>query len=437
LIVTYLLQYSSTVITVLVAGRLSQADLAASSLALTASSIPGLALIEGMATALDTLCAQAYGAGLRGHVGLHVQRMLLLMALVVLPIAGLWIASPSILALLVRQQDLAVRAGAFLRVGVIGLPGYAAFEAGKRFLQAQGDFTTALVVLLLCAPANALLSWLFAFHLDLGLPGAALGQAIAYTLRPLLLLAYIVFLGKWSHSCWPGFSRKALVLRDWLPMLRLSAAGAVTILAEWLAFEVLVVSTAYLDTTYLAAQSILTSISIVMWHVPFSISVAVSTRVGQLVGAGDVRTARRASILYAAVFLGVGVASGGLLFGLRHQLAALFSSDDQVRSIATDTMFILAVFHTVDSIACGCNGMMRGLARQSVSAYVTLAVNYLGAVPFALYLELGPPDLKLLGVWVGYCIGLAVISLVELVYMKWLRWSDLIEDVRKREEEGS
>src|SRR6478736_7005222 len=60
LIATYLLQYSFTVITTIVAGRLGAEELAASSLGLTTINIIGFTIFEGMATALDTLCAQAY-----------------------------------------------------------------------------------------------------------------------------------------------------------------------------------------------------------------------------------------------------------------------------------------------------------------------------------------------------------------------------------------
>ncbi|CAG9940343.1 unnamed protein product [Clonostachys rosea f. rosea IK726] len=433
LIITYLLQYSSNVITTIVAGRLGAEDLAAASISLTAMAIPGFALFEGMATALDTLCAQAYGSGHRTGVGLHIQRMLLLMAVAIVPVGALWMCAPWILPLVVRQEFLPVKASAFLRVSVAGLPGYAFFEAGKRFLQAQGDFNTALLVLVLCAPVNALLSWLFAIKLGMGLQGAALGQALANNLRPILLLGLIVFFRKWSHECWGGWSRSCL--REWGPMVRLSVAGSIVILAEWMAFEILCVSTSYIGTEYLAAQSVLVTVAIIMWHVPFSISIAVTTRIGNLIGGGAVQLARRAAVMYSIVFVGAGLLVGTLLFVLRNELAFIFSKDSAVREIATGSMFTVSIFHTLDAISCGCNGMMRGLARQSVSAWVVMLVNYLGAVPLALWLELGAPHLKLNGLWMGYGCGLLLTAVLQCGYMKWLRWADLIEDVRKREAE--
>lgn len=432
LVATYLLQYSSTVITTIVAGHLGADALAAASIGLTTMNIIGLTFFEGMATALDTLCAQAYGSGRLAGVGLHVQRMLLFMTLAMVPVGAFWLASPSILPLLVHQHDVAVSAGHFLQASLWGLPGYSFFEAGKRFLQAQGDFRSGMAVLVLCTPVNAFLSWLFAIHLGWGLPGAALAQALANNLRPLLLLLYTVFIAKWSHKCWAGWSVAAF--REWRPMVSLSAAGSAVNMAEWLAFEILMISASYIDTNHLAAQTILNTVSIIMWHIPFSVSVAVSTRVGHLIGAGLVPAARRAAILYAAVFTAIGVADGLFLFLLRGQLSAIFSADHAVQRIATASMLSVAAFQIIDAIIAGCNGVLRGLARQSVAAWVVLAVNYLAAVPLAIWLELGPPGLRLDGLWVGLGCGMVLIAVIECAYMKCISWQDCVEEVKEREE---
>ncbi|KAJ3533970.1 hypothetical protein NM208_g7751 [Fusarium decemcellulare] len=431
LVATYLLQYSFSVITTFAAGHLGQDDLAAASVGVTTMNIAGLAIFEGMATVLDTLCAHAYGAGNKTGVGLHVQRMLLLMAVVSIPVGALWICSPAILSIFLKQEYLAVKAGSFLRVSLIGLPGYASFEAGKRFLQAQGDFNTGLCILVICAPANALLSWLFAFHFGLGLDGAALGAALANSLRPILLFLCILF-KKSSHQCWPGLSRRAL--KGWGSMLRLSAAGSAVTLAEWAAFEILTFSTSYLSTTHLAAQTILTTTSVVMWHIPFSFSVGVSTRIGHLIGAGLVSAARRATILYAILFVAIGLFDATVLFSLRNYIGPIFSTDPSIHHLASNTMFAVAAFQIVDATICGCNGILRGLAKQSFAAWVVFFINYVGAVPLAIWLELGPWRMGLDGVWIGLGSGLAVIAIIEVSYMIGIDWRGSIEYAKSRED---
>ncbi|CAH0037920.1 unnamed protein product [Clonostachys solani] len=431
LIITYLLQYSATLITTIAAGHLTSNDLGAASIGLTTMNIIGYALVEGMATALDTVCAQAYGSGQVTHVGLHVQRMLALMTLAIIPIGVFWVFSPLILPLVIKQHELAVQAGIFLQVSLIGLPGYAFFEAGKRFMQAQGDFTSGTAVLVITTPINALLTWYFTMVLDLGLPGAALAQAIANNLRPLLLLGHIVFFAPWSLKCWGGWSRDAL--DGWGHLLSLSVAGTAVNLAEWGAFEILMVSTTYIDTNHLAAQTILSTVSVITWHIPFSISVAVSTRIGVFLGAGYVLRAQRAAAMYSLIFLVVGVADGLAIYFLRDYLTPIFSNDEEVVRIAINSTLGLALFQIVDALSSGCNGVLRGLGCQSVAAWIVLAINYLGAVPLAIWLEIGPPDLKLGGLWYGLGSGMVFIVLIEIIYMRWINWEDRIYDIRVRE----
>lgn len=428
LIATYLLQYSFSVITTFVAGHLGADDLAAASVGVTTMNIIGLAIFEGMATALDTLCAQAYGAGRLTGVGLHVQRMLLLMALVAVPVGTFWVFSAPVLAAFIPQKHLAVKAGSYLRVSLIGLPGYAAFEAGKRFLQAQGDFKAGMAVLVICAPVNALLSWLFAFRMGMGLDGAALGAALANDLRPILLLIYIVFFDKNCHQCWSGFSRR--MFRNWGPMVRLSFAGSAVTLAEWAAFEILTFSTSYVSTTHLAAQTILTTTSVVMWHIPFSVSVAVSTRIGHLIGAGLVSSARRVTLLYTFCFAMIGICDGLFLYAMRDRISLFFSSDPDIRELATDAMLAVGAFQVVDAILCGCNGVLRGLGKQSIAACVVFFVNYFAAIPFAIWLELGTLHMELNGVWVGLGSGMVVIGVIEGSYLKLLDWQDCLDSLK-------
>lgn len=118
-------------------GHIGTNELGAVSLATMTANITGLAVFEGLATSLDTLCAQAYGAGRKEQVGLHLQRMILLMLLVTVPIGAVWLCSGWILAALVPEKELAYIAGRYLRILLAGAPGYAIFEAGKRYARSK------------------------------------------------------------------------------------------------------------------------------------------------------------------------------------------------------------------------------------------------------------------------------------------------------------
>jgi MATE family multidrug resistance protein len=93
LILTSLLQFFQIGVALMFIGRIGKDELAAVSLACLTANVTGWSVFQGLASALDTLCPQAYGAGLHKLVGLHAQRMAVLLLLTAFPIAILWCAS--------------------------------------------------------------------------------------------------------------------------------------------------------------------------------------------------------------------------------------------------------------------------------------------------------------------------------------------------------
>lgn len=163
--------------------------------------------LQGLATSLDTLCSQAYGSGHKHLVGLQFQRMAWFLLCLCIPIAALWAFAGDLLAMMIPDAGAAQLAGLYLRVTIAGIPAYALFECGKRFVQAQGLFAPTTYVLLIIAPLNLVLLWLFIYQFEWGFIGAPLAVTITQNLMPLLLYLYVVFVD--GSQCWGGFSSRA------------------------------------------------------------------------------------------------------------------------------------------------------------------------------------------------------------------------------------
>lgn len=406
LMLTSVLQYSYNVTAVIVAGRLGVSELGAVSLATMIANITGLAIYEGLATSLDTLCSQAYGGHNHKMVGLHMQRMVYFLWLVTIPIGVVWAYSPWIISAIVPQQGLAVLAGSYLRIYMIGAPGYATFEAGKRFVQAQGMFTPSLFVLLVCAPLNLLLNWVLVWvseawslvalehkrsdseqKYDWGLRGVAAAISMINILQPILLFLYVRFAIPSSLRCWPGFSRDAF--KNWRPMIRLSIQGVLMIEAEWLAFDIILTfAAAYLGDKYLAAQSVLFNFTILMDHLPFPASIAASTRLGNLIGSGALGAARIAVTTYYVIFVGIGLFELFFTMAMKNVIPKIFSGDNEVRNIVSTMMPAVAVFQLVDCTTALSNGLLRGLGRQKFGGWTNFLVYYMVSHPPGFLLSL-------------------------------------------------
>lgn len=163
---------------------------------------------QGLATSLDTLCAQAYGSGHKHLVGLQIQRMICFLMLLFLPLIILWMYSTELLAMMIPEYRSAELAGMYLKIYLLGVPAFIVFEGGKRFVQAQGLFQATTYVLLIAAPLNVFFNWFFVWHLGLGFVGAPISVVITQNLLPTLLFLYVYFVD--GKQCWGGFSKRAL-----------------------------------------------------------------------------------------------------------------------------------------------------------------------------------------------------------------------------------
>jgi len=429
--VTFILQYSLTVASIFTVGHISTVALGAVSLASMSANITGYAIYQGLATSLDTLCAQAYGSGRRKLVGLQMQRMIYFLWAISIPIGVIWLSAETILLALVPEPEVCKLAGLYLKVVLAGAPGYAAFEAGKRYCQAQGLFSASLYVLLFCAPFNAFMNWLFVWKFKWGFVGAPIAVAITDNLLPLGLFIYIRFFSKSGMACWNGFTKKAL--QNWGPMVKLALPGVVMIEAEVLAFEILTFAASYFGTTTLAAQSVLATLTSLTFQIPFPLSIAGSTRVANLIGATLADAAKVSTRVTFAAACVVGIFNVVLLSALKDYIPRLFTSDAEVVRIVSDILPLCAAFQLFDALAAACNGILRGLGRQEFGGYVQLFCYYVFAMPISFGTAFGA-GWGLWGLWTGVALALGLVAAVEFVYLARTDWERSVQEAQARNE---
>ncbi|KAK4671136.1 hypothetical protein QC764_603010 [Podospora pseudoanserina] len=431
LIVTFLLQYSLTVTSIFAVARLGTVELGAVTLATMTANITCYAPIQGLATSLDTLCAQAFGSGHKTLVGLQMQRMVYFLMLVLVPVMGVWWKSEEILIKLGIEEASAAFAGIYLRTIVLGAPAYAIFEAGKRFVLAQGLFHATTYVLLVAAPVNVLLNFLFVWKLGWGFKGAPMAVAITQNLLPLLLGLYV-----WKvegKEAWGGFKKGAL--RNWGPMIRLALPGMIMVVAEWFAFEILTLLCGRIGVTTLAAQSVLVTITSTTFQIPFPLSIAGSTRVANLVGAKLVDAAKTsAKVTVFGGFL-VGVFNLTMLTVFRYQIPRLFTDDEDVINLVAKVLPVCALMQVLDGMAAVSHGLLRGIGKQEFGGYANLVCYYVVALPISFGLGFGL-DWKLTGLWIGVTIGLGLVSLVEYAFIWASDWDQAAKEAENRNNAG-
>lgn len=368
IILAHILQYSIQLVSVLSVGRLGNVELGAISLGTTTASITAYTVYQGLATSLDTLCAQAYGSGHKELVGLHCQRMIYLLWSITVPIGFLWGFSDQILGAIIPNHETVALTALYLRVVLVGAPGWAAFESMKRFMQAQGLFTPILYVLLILAPFNVFLHWLFVWKLAWGFVGAPLAAAITNDLLPVCLAVYVRFVD--GKQCWHRLTYAAL--HDWMPMVKLAIPGLLMIEGRWIAFQILTLSATYLDSNHFAAQSVVMTMTMLGSQIPLPLAIAASTRIGNLIGAGSSSSAKMSAKMAMVLSILMALLNAIFFASLKRFIPFWFTSDVQVAHIVTRTLSVISFYQIFDGIAIMCNGILRGIGRQNFGGYVTL-----------------------------------------------------------------
>ena len=191
-------------------------------------------------------------------------------------------------------------------------------------------------------------------------------------------------------------------------------------------------STITIKLTPAPAASVMT-LAVAIYHIPFSVGVAVSTRLGNLIGAGSLVAARTATKTYTLTFLAIGLFDFTFLTLFRNILPKAFTSDPEVVTIVATVLPLLAAFQFADSTTALVNALLRGLGKQSIGGWCNLAVYYVVAVPLALWLCFAW-DWKLVGLWTGCAVGSACITVTEGFYIYFYDWDRAVEDAMERQE---
>lgn len=420
LIITFLLEYSLTVACVFSAGNIGSEELGAVTLSNLLANVSSYGVIQGVASALSTLCPQAYGRNDLHAVGLHSMRCFTILCVIFCPIYILWVyGSYPVLYYAIGDEQVCQLASKYLSIMVYGVPGFIIFEVLKLYLQAQGIFHASTYTLFVCAPLNVILNYVLVSKI--GFIGAPISIVISNYLMSFMLLAYTVMVD--GYQCWCGFSMD--IFKSWSQILSLAGPGVLMIEGEWLAFEIISFASSKFGVDSLAAQSIISTICVTVYQIPFAISVATSTRVAWYIGAMDKThaiTATKAALFIAFTF---GCLDAITLAVFKGFIAGLFSNDPNVIKIASKVLIIGAIYQVADSVSCVCGGILRGQGRQYIGGWLNIISYYVLALPIAFlcgfYFEL-----ELFGLWLGMIAALLFSALFGTIVVVKTDWDHVI-----------
>lgn len=367
---------------------------------------------QGLVIGIDPLVAQAHGAGDGRAVGLALQRGLVVSVLVTLAVSLALSFTTPILVLLGQQPGLAEAAGRYIGIQIPTIGALFGYLALRSYLQGRGIVRPALVVMLAANVTNVLFNWVFVFG-NLGSPALGLlGSGLATAISRLVLLfglAGLVWAGSLHEGAWTAWSRAALDRRALQRILGFGLPIALQMGLEVWAFSAATLLAGRLGAGAVAAHTIALNLASFSFMMPLGVAQGACTRVGNLVGAGRLEEAERAS--HVAMGLGAAVmACWALLFvTLRDLLPRLYTTDAAVIALAAGILPIAGAFQIFDGVQVVAAGVLRGMGNTRPAALLNFVGYWLVALPLAAWLT-ARSDAGLAGIWWSLCLGLFLVA---------------------------
>ncbi|CAN6210989.1 unnamed protein product [Urochloa humidicola] len=404
-----LVLYSMNMISQAFVGHLGDRELAAYSIANTVVSGLSFGFLLGMASALETLCGQAYGAKQHHMLGVYMQRSWLILLGFAVLLAPTYIFSEQLLVALGQPAELSREAGL---VSIHMLPLHFTMPILmplNKFLQCQLKNWVLAVTTVAAFPVHVAATWLLVRYFQLGVVGAAMAINVSWALITGLQLAYAI--GGGCPETWRGFSSLAFV--DLKDFVKLSAASGVMLCLEIWYYRVLVFLAGYMKNADLAVDALSICMSLAAWELMIHLGFLAGTgvRVANELGASNGKGARFATIVSTTTSFMIGLFSSSLALIFHDKVAMMFSTSEAVINAVDSLSVLLALTILLNGIQPVLSGVAVGSGWQALVAYVNIGSYYLIGVPLGVLLAWGF-HYGVLGIWVGMISGTTAQTLI-------------------------
>ncbi|KAK7270826.1 hypothetical protein RJT34_26277 [Clitoria ternatea] len=420
MILTGLLLYCRSMISMLFLGHLGELSLAGGSLALGFANITGYSILSGLAMGMEPICGQAFGAKRFKLLGLCLQRTTLLLLFTSIPISLLWLYMKQILIFCGQDEAIATQAQLYLLHSIPDLIAQSFLHPLRIYLRTQ----SITLPLTLCATFSIFLhipiNYFLVSYLGLGIKGVALSGVWTNFNLVASLVVYVVFSGTHKKT-WGGFSFECF--SQWKTLLNLAIPSCVSVCLEWWWYEIMILLCGLLvnPRATVASMGILIQTTSLLYIFPSSLSFSVSTRVGNKLGAQKPSKARLSAIVGLSCSFMSGVLAMVFALMVRNTWASMFTKD---KEIVTLTSLVLPIIGLCELGNCpqttGC-GVLRGTARPKVGANINLGCFYLVGMPVSIWLAFFT-GYDFQGLWLGLLAAqgsCAVTMLVVLFRTDW------------------
>ncbi|CAN8308950.1 unnamed protein product [Cochlearia groenlandica] len=423
-----LCNYGVNSFTSIFVGHIGDLELSAVAISLSVVSNFSFGFLLGMASALETLCGQAFGAGQLDMLGVYMQRSWLILLGSSFCLLPLYVYATPLLILLGQEPEIAEISGRFTAQIIPQMFALAINFPTQKFLQAQSKVGILAWIGFFALTIHIFILYLFINVFKWGLNGAAAAFDVSAWG---IAFAQVVYVVGWCKEGWYGLSW--LAFKDVLPFLKLSIASAVMLCLEIWYFMTIIVLTGHLEDPVIAVGSLSICMNINGWEgmLFIGINAAISVRVSNELGSGHPRAAKYSVMVTVIESLLIGVVCAIIILITKDEFAVIFTDSEEMRKAVSDLAYLLGITMILNSLQPVISGVAVGGGWQASVAYINLFCYYVIGLPLGFLLGY-KTSLGVQGIWIGMICGTTLQTLI-LVYMIYItNWNKEVEQASDR-----
>ncbi|KAM7266612.1 hypothetical protein ACFE04_004509 [Oxalis oulophora] len=427
--ITGLLLYSRAMISMLFLGYLGDLQLAGGSFSIGFANITGYSVIAGLAMGMEPICTQAYGGKQFRLLGITLQRTILLLLATSVPISFLWINAKKIMLWFGQDQEISTTAQTFILFSIPDLYLLSLIHPLRIYLRTQCIILPLTYCSLISVVMHIPLNFILVVYFRLGVAGVALAMVWSNLIFLILLLFYVYFSDVYRDS-W--VSPSVDCIKGWPNLLSLALPTCLSVCLEWWWYEFMIMFSGFLvnPKATVASMGILIQTTSLVYVFPSALSLGVSTRIGNELGANRPAKARISMIVSLFCAISLGLIAMAFTILMRHQWGRLFTEDTEILQLTAIALPIAGLCELGNCPQTAGCGVLRGSARPTKGAHINLRSFYLIGMPVAIFMGFYA-KWGLTGLWLGLLAAQATCAISMIYVLCNTDWVVEVERAKK------
>ncbi|HAE89159.1 MAG TPA: MATE family efflux transporter [Clostridiales bacterium] len=365
----------------------------------------------GVSLGVNVVMAQALGEGNREKAErtVHTAMLLALVIGVVVMIVGT-VGARQFLIWMQANPEVIDKAYIYLFIYFFGAPANIVYNFGAALLRAKGDTRRPLFYLTVAGVINVVLNIILVVPVKMDVAGVAVATIVSQYISAILI---VVALLREKGELKLVFKKLRFHKEELKHIIRIGLPSG--ILSSFFSIANIIIQSAVntFSAAVIAGNATGISIEAFVYTSMNAVAGTASTFSGQNYGAGKYKRIKRVMWDCCLIEAIVGILLGGLFMLLRHQLAGIYTGDEEVIRVAGQRMMVILPFYFVCGVVEVLVGCMRGMnysVMPTVASFVSVCVYRIVWV-FVFFKAYREPR----SLWLSYPISWIINFAIDLV----------------------